>query len=115
MISKQLDPAARSFLAAAVICGSVVLPAEVGAEEPSPSGSEEVVRPVAVTATADAAVNPRITMTRTWTGVVQEKFRLDIRFSQDVTGFDVGDIGDVRGDAGSHLVLSAPAGAISSR
>ena len=59
MISKQLDPAARSFLAAAVICGSVVLPAEVGAEEPSPSGSEEVVRPVAVTATADAAVQPQ--------------------------------------------------------
>ena len=33
-------------------------------------------------------------MTRTWTGVVQEQeeFRLDIRFSQDVTGFEVDDI-----------------------
>ena len=93
MIPKQLDVGARSFLAGAVICGSLFPSAAVRAEEPSPSSSEEVVRPVAGTATADAAVAPRITMTRRWTGSVQEEFRLDIRFSQDVTGFTFDDIG----------------------
>ena len=93
MIPKQLDVGARSFLAGAVICGSLFPSAAVRAEEPPPSSSEEVVRPVAGTATADAAVNPRITMTRRWTGSVQEEFRLDIRFSQDVTGFTFDDIG----------------------
>ena len=93
MIPKQLDVGARSFLAGAVICGSLFPSAAVRAEEPPPSSSEEVVRPVAGTATADAAVAPRITMTRRWTGSVQEEFRLDIRFSQDVTGFTFDDIG----------------------
>ena len=93
MIPKQLNVGARSFLAGAVICGSLFPSAGVRAEEPPPSSSEEVIRPVAGTATADAAVAPRITMTRRWTGSVQEEFRLDIRFSQDVTGFTFDDIG----------------------
>ncbi len=92
MISKQLDVAARSLLAAAVICGSLVPSSAARAEEPPPSGSGEVVQPVAG-AVAAAAVRPRIaTMSHDWTGYRQEEFRLEIRFSQDVTGFEVDDI-----------------------
>ena len=93
MIPRQLDVAARSFLAAAVICGSLVPSAGARAEEPPPGSSDEVVGPVGGTAAADAAVPPRITrMSHDRTGSTQEEFRLEIRFSQDVRGFEVDDI-----------------------
>ncbi len=94
MIPKQLDVAARAVLAVAVICGSMVPPAAARAEEVSPGGSDDkVVRPVAGTGTTDAAVRPRISrMTHDWTGFRQEEFRLEILFSQEVTGFTVDDV-----------------------
>ena len=93
MIPNKHGVPVRSFLAVAVACASLVPSAGVRAQEPSPGGSDEVVLSVARTATAGAAVAPRITsMRHRWTGDVQEEFRLDIRFSQDVTGFTIGDI-----------------------
>ena len=94
MIAKQLGVPARSFLAAAVICGSMVPSADARAEEPPPSGADGVVRPVGGTAAAAAAVRPRITrMSHSWTDRPrQREFLLEIRFSQDVTGFEVDEI-----------------------
>ncbi len=113
MIPKQLDVAARAVLAVAVICGSMVPPAAARAEEVSPGGSDDkVVRPVAGTGTTDAAVRPRISrMTHDWTGFRQEEFRLEILFSQEVTGFTVDDI-QVFGatkDGNSFAPTSGPA------
>ena len=93
MIPNKLRTPARSLLAAATICASLVPSAGVRAQEPSPGGSDEVVPSVARTATAGAAVAPTIrSLSRTWTGDVQEEFRINIRFSQSVTGFTIGDI-----------------------
>ena len=93
MIPKQLGVPARLFLAAAVICGSLVPSAGARAEELPPIGSDEVIRPVGGAAAVAVAVPPRITrMSHDWTGYRQEEFRLEIRFSQDVTGFEVDDI-----------------------
>ena len=39
-----------------------------------------------------AAVPPTTSMSRTWTGTAQERVRIDIRFSQSVTGFTLGGI-----------------------
>ena len=99
MIPNKPGAPVRSFLAAAVACASLVPSAGVRAQEPSPDGSDEVVRPVAGSATANAAVPPRIrTLSRTFTGDVHEEFSIDIRFSQSVTGFTIGDV-DVFGGA----------------
>ena len=93
MISNQLGVPARSLLAAAAACASLVASTGARAEEPSPDGSREVVRPAARTARAGAAIAPTIrSLSRTWTGDVQEEFRINIRFSQSVTGFTIDDI-----------------------
>ena len=93
MIPNKPGVPVRSILPAAVACASLVPAAGVGAQEPSPDGWDEVVRPVAESATANAAVPPAIrTLSRTWTGDVQEEFRIDIRFSQNVTDFTIDDI-----------------------
>ena len=92
MIPNQPGIPVRSLLAAAVTCALLVPSAGVRAQEPSPDGSDEVVRSVAGT-TARAAVAPTIrTLSRTWTGDVQEEFRINIRFSQSVFEFDIDDI-----------------------
>ena len=99
MIPNKPGVPVRSLLAAAVACASLVLSAGVRAQEPSPDGWDEVVRPVAGTTTANVAVPPRIrTLSRTFTGDVQEEFSIDIRFSQSVTGFTIDDV-DVFGGA----------------
>ncbi len=93
MIPNKLGVPARSLLAAAVTCASLVPPTGVRAQEPSPGSSDEVVRPAAESAGAGAAVAPIVhSLSRTWTGSVQEEFRINIRFSQSVTGFEIDDI-----------------------
>ncbi len=99
MIPNKPGVPVRSILAAAVACASLVPSGGVRAQEPSPDGADDVMRPVVRTTMANAAVPPRIrTLSRTWTGDVQEEFRIDIRFSQSVTGFTIGDV-DVFGGA----------------
>ena len=51
-----------------------------------------MVLSVARTATARAAVAPTVSLSHTRTGSVQEEFRINIRFSQNVTGFTHDDI-----------------------
>ncbi len=97
MILKQSGVPAHSFLAAAAICGSLVPSAGARAEEPPPGGSDEVVQPVERPATVDAAVPPTIRMSHDWVGSTQEQFHLEIRFSQAVRDFTVGDIRVVSG------------------
>ena len=93
MIPNKLGVPVRSLLAAAVTCASLVPSAGVRAQEPSPGGSDEVVRPAAESAGAGAAVAPIVrSLSRTWTGDVQEEIRINIRFSQSVTGFEIDDI-----------------------
>ena len=93
MIPNKLGVPVRSLLAAAVTCASLVPSAGVRAQEPSPGGSDEVVRPTAGSAGAGAAVAPIVrSLSRTWTGDVQEEVRINIRFSQSVTGFEIDDI-----------------------
>ncbi len=67
MIPSRFGTPASALLAAAMACTAVI---------PSMGAHAQ-------------AVPPRITMTRTWTGTgsPQERFGLDIRFSQSVTGF----------------------------
>ena len=93
MIPSKLGLPVRFFVAAVVACTILVPSRGARAQEPSFGSSDGVVRPVAGPVAASAPVAPRITMTRRWTGSVQEEFRLDIRFSQDVTGFTFDDIG----------------------
>ncbi len=93
MIPNKLRIPVRFFLVAAV--GGAVLAPSMGAhaQEPFSDSSDGAVRPVAKRVAAKAAVPPRITsMRHEWTGDRQEEFRLEIRFSQAVTGFDVDDI-----------------------
>ena len=93
MIPNKLGVPVRSLLAAAVTCASLVPSVGVRAQEPSPGSSDEVVRPAAESAGAGAAVAPIVrSLSRTWTGSVQEEFRINIRFSQSVTGFEIDDI-----------------------
>ena len=79
MISHQPGLTGRSLLAAAAICAILMPWAEVRAEEPSAGDSRE-------------GAPPTTRLTRTFTGTVHEEFRIDIRFSQNVTGFEIGDM-----------------------
>ena len=86
------------FLVAAVTCATLIAPPGALAQEPashaaagSPRVSDATVQPGAAAA-ARAAVPPRVSMSHTFTGSVHEEFRLDIRFSQSVTGFELADI-----------------------
>ena len=93
MIPNKPGVPVRFLLAAAVTCAYLVPSTGVRAQEPSSGSLDKVVLSVARTATAGAAVAPRISsLSRTWTGSVQEEFRIDIRFSQSVTGFTIDDI-----------------------
>ena len=83
---------ARSVLAAFVACASLIASTGARAQEPSFGGTGGVVerdmRPVAT----GAAHRPTISMRSTWTGLVQERSRVDITFSEGVTGFELRDI-----------------------
>ncbi len=92
MIPNQRGPLARSLLAAAAICAILIPSAGAGAEEPPAGDSREGVRPVAEPPVASVAVPPTTGLRRTWTGTVHEEFRIDIGFSQSVTGFEIGDV-----------------------
>ena len=83
----------RSVMAAAVICGFLVPLTGVHAQEPYVDSWDEGGRGVAEVATARAATPPRVTnVTHSFTGSVHEEIRVNIRFSQNVTGFQTGDI-----------------------
>ncbi len=88
MIRNQIGVSARSLLAVAVVGAFLLPPAGAGAREPSLDGWDEMAR----TASRARSTSPRISMSRTWTGSVHEEFRIDIRFTQSVTGFAIGDI-----------------------
>ena len=91
MIPHKSGVPTRYFVATAVACASLLSPTVAGAQEAPFDRSDGVIRPAA--RAVEAAVPPRITsMRHTWTGDAHEEFRLDIRFSQDVTGFTNSDI-----------------------
>ena len=93
MIPKQPGWSMRSLLAAAAICAFAAPPTGVRAEEPSADGWDEVVRSTAEPPAARAAAPLTVrTLRHTFTGTVHEKFRIDIGFSHNVTGFEIGDI-----------------------
>ena len=92
MIPNKLRMPVRFFLAAAVGCAVLAPSVAVRAQEPSFGGWEGAFRPAARPVGAHAAVRPRITLDHRWTGDTHEEFRLDIRFSRDVTGFTLSDI-----------------------
>ena len=93
MIANLPRTPVRSFLAAAATCASLVFSAGAGAQEPSSDDWDEAGRPAVERVKASGAAAPRITtLSRTPTGSVDEEFRLNIRFSESVTGFDIGDI-----------------------
>ncbi|MYC98788.1 MAG: hypothetical protein F4X13_05910 [Gammaproteobacteria bacterium] len=91
MIANQPGVAARSLLTAAVACASLVPSIGARAQEPSPDGSHDVARPAARGARLGAAAPPITTITSDWTRA-NEAFQVIIRFSEAVTGFDIGDI-----------------------
>ncbi len=83
----------RSLLGAVAVCALLVPSAGVRAEEPTPGNSDEAIRPVAEPPPAVVAVPPRTSISGPiWTGSVHEKFSIVINFTQEVTGFDIGDI-----------------------
>ncbi len=92
MIRNKRRISVRFFLAAAVGCVALAPSTGVRAQEPSFGSADGGVRAFARPATARAVVRPSVTMRHRWTGDAQEEFRLDIRFSQDVTGFTDSDI-----------------------
>ena len=115
MIPNKPGAPVRSILAAAVACASLVPSVGARAQEPSPDGSDEVARAAAGSAAAGAAVAPTIrTLSRTWTRDVQEEFRINIRFSQSVIGFTIGDIDVLAGADEGSPPGAAPARAIPS-
>ena len=90
MIPNQSGLPARSLLAAAVTCAFLVPSAGVRAEERSLDGWTEVAPSVA--GSARDAASPTITLNWRWTGSARETARLDIGFSESVTGFESDDI-----------------------
>ena len=99
----------RSLLAATVICAFLVPLTGVRAQEPYADGWDEEVRAVAGVATARAATAPTIRfLPHSFTGSVHEEIRVNIRFSQSVTGFQTGDI-VVRGASVDRLEGSGSA------
>ena len=92
MIPNHSGRLSRSLLAAAAICAILIPSAGVRAEEPPAGDPGEETGPAGDRTAAAAPVPPRISLSRTWTGTVHEEFRLDIRFSQNVTGFAIEDI-----------------------
>ena len=93
MISNKLVLSHYMLMSIAAACASLLPSAPANGQEPSLGVTAGAGRPEELPVASGAAVPPRITqMTRTWTGEVQEEFRLDIRFSQRVTGFTIDDI-----------------------
>ncbi|MDE2753898.1 MAG: fibronectin type III domain-containing protein, partial [Gemmatimonadota bacterium] len=92
MIPNKPAVCVRFLMAAVVAFAGLVHPAGARAQQPSDDRSEGVTGPMAATVAASAAVAPTVSMSHEFTGVVQETFRLDIRFSQSVTGFALDDI-----------------------
>ena len=107
MIPIQPGVPVRSLLFAAAICAFLVPPAGAAAQEPSPDGWDERVRPIVGAASARAAVPPTVRLSHVFTGTVHEEIRIDIRFTQPVTGLTIGEIEvfgatkDVLDDCGS--------------
>ena len=112
MVPKQLGVPMR-FLLAAAAAGALLVPSmDARAQEAPFGGSDGFVRPVAEPAAANAAIPPRITsMRHRWIGSAQERFLLDIRFSQSVTGFAIGDIQVFGANAVPPLVPVGSSGA----
>ena len=104
----------RFFMAAAVAYGSLHGPVGARAQTSPLHGSDEVIRPVAgPVAPAAAAVAPRVTsMSHEFTGAVQEKFEIEISFSQNVTDFTLSDmeitraVGDALVGSGRHYSVT---------
>ncbi len=88
MIPNKSGVSARSLVALAVTCCASLIPSMgAGAQESSGGVSEAAVEATTTPVAASAAAPPRITLSHTFTGSVHETFRLDIDFSQSVTGF----------------------------
>ena len=102
MTPNQLGVPVRSILAAAALCAFLVPSAGARAQEPSADGWDEGVRPAAGAAAARAAVDPTVRLTHTFTGTAHEEIRVNIRFSQAVTGLTLGEI-EVFGATGDIL------------
>ena len=96
MIPNQPAVPVRSLLAAAVICAFLVPSTGARAQEPSPDGWTEMARPAPRSVRTVTAVAPSITTLRwTWIGSATSprgSARLDIGFSQSVSGFASDDI-----------------------
>ena len=93
MIANMPGTPVRSFLAVAVTCVSLVASADTAAQEPAPDAWDEGGRPAVERTGAAAVAAPRITTLReTPTGSVHEEYRINIRFSESVFGFAIGDI-----------------------
>ncbi|MDE2805438.1 MAG: Ig-like domain-containing protein, partial [Gemmatimonadota bacterium] len=88
MIRNERGILGAVVLAMAVVFAVLTPSGGARAQEPSAGGSGVAGVPAA----SPAAVRPTVTMSHRWTGDAQEEFRLDITFSQRVTGFDITDI-----------------------
>ena len=112
MIPIQPGVPVRSLLAAAAICAFLVPSMDARGQEPSADGWDERVRPSAGVAAARAAVPPTVRLSHTFTGVVHEEIRINIRFNQAVTGLTMEEIEvfgatkDVLDDCGSDYCSS---------
>ena len=85
------------FLAAAATWAALIAPSDAGAQVPASGSSDGVNGPWAAPVAVSAAVPPRVSISHTFTGSVQERFLLKISFSQNVTGFTLADIQVVGG------------------
>ena len=92
MIPKRPGLTTRFPVAVAVASAGLAPSLGAHAQAPSAGISDAVVRAAAEPASAAAGVAPRISLFHTFTGDVHEEFRLDIRFTQSVTGFALSDI-----------------------
>ncbi len=92
MTPNQPGVPVRPILAAAAICAFLVPPTRARAQEPSADGWDEGVRSAAGVAAARAAVAPTVRLSHTFTGSVHEEIRINIGFSQAVTGLTIGEI-----------------------
>ena len=117
MIPAKAGVGFRSLVAAAVVGASLLSSMGARAQEPSTGSSGGATGPLAAPAAPGAAIAPRITLlSHAFTGAGQQEFRLNIRFSQNVTGFTLSDIqttfaqpfGRLHGTGASYWVFMNP-------
>ncbi len=108
MIPNQFGLPARSVLAAAV-CAFMVSSTRAAAQETAPDAWYEAGRPAMERAATRAAAPPTITTLRETptgpTGSPHATFRVTIRFSESVRGFDIGD-SDIRVSGADKISLT---------